>query len=68
MTSRICDAHCHFFSTGFLRTLGGERGWPADHASDMAVAALGWDAPGSDEAFRIAGWPSSIATASPGPA
>jgi uncharacterized protein len=35
----INDAHCHFFSTPFFATLGG----------DAALAKLGWDAPGSAE-------------------
>ena len=33
----INDAHCHFFSTPFFESLGGDR----------ALATLGWDAPGS---------------------
>ena len=33
----INDAHCHFFSTPFFATLGGE----------TALAKLGWDAPGT---------------------
>lgn len=37
----INDAHCHFFSTPFFATLGG----------DAALARLGWDAPGSAEAL-----------------
>jgi uncharacterized protein len=35
------DCHCHFFSTPFFATLGG----------DTALATLGWDAPGSAEAL-----------------
>src|SRR3989449_8199470 len=35
------DAHCHFFSTSFFATLGG----------DAALAQLGWDPPGSAEAL-----------------
>lgn len=37
----INDAHCHFFSTPFFATLGGE----------AAVARLGWEAPGTAEAL-----------------
>ena len=37
----INDAHCHFFSTPFFATLGGE----------TALAKLGWDAPGTAEAL-----------------
>ncbi len=42
------DAHCHFFSTQFFRTLGKKL---PDVAGDAAVelpARLGWVAPGSD--------------------
>jgi uncharacterized protein len=35
----INDAHCHFFSTPFFASLGG----------DAAIAKLGWEAPGSAE-------------------
>ncbi|MBI3490905.1 MAG: amidohydrolase [Acidobacteria bacterium] len=35
------DAHCHFFSSPFFAALGG----------DAALATLGWDAPGTDEAL-----------------
>jgi predicted TIM-barrel fold metal-dependent hydrolase len=37
----ICDAHCHFFSTPFFASLGG----------DAAIERLGWDAPGAPEAL-----------------
>jgi len=37
----INDAHCHFFSTPFFASLGGE----------TALAKLGWDAPGDAEAL-----------------
>ena len=37
----INDAHCHFFSTPFFATLGGE----------TALATLGWEAPGTAEAL-----------------
>jgi predicted TIM-barrel fold metal-dependent hydrolase len=37
----INDAHCHFFSTPFFASLGG----------DAALARLGWDAPGTAEAL-----------------
>jgi predicted TIM-barrel fold metal-dependent hydrolase len=49
---RVCDSHCHFFSSRFLELLTKDR---ADFAStDRAAAAarfLGWDAPGSAEAL-----------------
>jgi predicted TIM-barrel fold metal-dependent hydrolase len=37
----INDAHCHFFSTPFFASLGG----------DAALATLGWDPPGTAEAL-----------------
>ena len=37
----INDAHCHFFSTPFFASLGG----------DLAIAKLGWDAPGTSDAL-----------------
>ncbi len=37
----INDAHCHFLSTPFFASLGG----------DAALARLGWDAPGTAEAL-----------------
>src|SRR5260221_11930019 len=37
----INDAHCHFFSTPFFATLGG----------DAALERLGWDPPGDAEAL-----------------
>ena len=45
----ICDAHCHFFSSNFFRTLGRDLVPPP--AGDAAIALperLGWDAPGDD--------------------
>ena len=37
----INDAHCHFFSTPFFASLGG----------DAALATLGWDPPGSAQSL-----------------
>lgn len=55
------DAHCHFFSAGFFRTLGKSlsdvRG---DAASDLP-ARLGWTAPGADEALADA-WNAELET------
>ena len=45
----IFDAHCHFFSSGFFRTLGRDLREPAP--ADAAVTLpdrLGWDPPGDD--------------------
>ena len=47
---RLCDAHCHFFSTRFLELLTG--GLPDLPDTDRALAVshrLGWDDPGSAE-------------------
>lgn len=41
MPTALNDAHCHFFSTPFFATLGGE----------TALAKLGWEAPGDAEAL-----------------
>jgi predicted TIM-barrel fold metal-dependent hydrolase len=48
----IFDAHCHFFSAGFFRTLGRDLREPAP--ADAAVTLpdrLGWDQPGDDTAL-----------------
>ncbi len=45
---RLCDVHCHFFSTRFLELLTG--GLPDLPDTDRAIAVshrLGWDDPGS---------------------
>ena len=45
----ICDAHCHFFSSSFFRTLGRDVASPASgDAADTLPARLGWDPPGED--------------------
>jgi hypothetical protein len=46
----IADAHCHFFSSGFLRALGREAG-ALDDAETALPKKLGWNAPGTDEAL-----------------
>ena len=43
----IADAHCHFFSSGFLTTIGREAG-VAEHAATVLPGKLGWDAPGTN--------------------
>lgn len=44
----IADAHCHFFSEGFFRTLGREAGSEGDLTQTLPTR-LGWDAPGPVE-------------------
>jgi uncharacterized protein len=49
---RLCDVHCHFFSTRFLELLTGAL--PDLPEADRAIAVshrLGWDDPGSAEAL-----------------
>jgi predicted TIM-barrel fold metal-dependent hydrolase len=48
----VNDAHCHFFSRGFLAALAREaRGLPSGDPVEAAAAALGWEAPASSEAL-----------------
>jgi len=44
----ICDAHCHFFSSGFLRGIGREAAIEGDPA-EVLPPRLGWDPPGTDD-------------------
>jgi uncharacterized protein len=44
----IADAHCHFFSSGFFRTLGKALTPEPVEAAAELPARLGWDAPGSN--------------------
>ena len=49
---RLCDSHCHFFSSRFLEILTKDLpGLPADDRAAAVAARLGWDAPGSPEAL-----------------
>lgn len=43
----LCDAHCHFLSSGLFTALGAEVG-VADRAAEVLPAKLGWDPPGDD--------------------
>jgi predicted TIM-barrel fold metal-dependent hydrolase len=43
----VADAHCHFFSSGFMNTLGRELGLAEDAAFSLP-SKLGWDPPGSN--------------------
>jgi hypothetical protein len=47
----ICDAHCHFFSRGFFRTLARDLAAPPEDPEDALPARLGWDPSASDEAL-----------------
>jgi len=47
----INDAHCHFFSAQFFRTLGRDLDTGAGDAADALPARLGWEAPGDDDAL-----------------
>jgi uncharacterized protein len=47
----IADAHCHFFSAGFFRTLGKDLADAGDDAAVVLPNRLGWEAPGSDVAL-----------------
>lgn len=46
----LCDAHCHFFSSNFFRTLGRDAEVTGDAAVELP-ARLKWDAPGDDHAL-----------------
>jgi predicted TIM-barrel fold metal-dependent hydrolase len=51
MITRLCDAHCHFFSSRFLELLTKDvRGLPTDRVTAVS-AQLGWDDPGTPEAL-----------------
>jgi predicted TIM-barrel fold metal-dependent hydrolase len=47
----VCDSHCHFFSAGFFRALASDLPPTSDDAAETIPAALGWQAPGTDEAI-----------------
>jgi len=49
----IADAHCHFLSEGFFRTLGTEVGVGGD-AAEVLPDRLGWTRPGTAEALADA--------------
>ena len=47
---RICDAHCHFFSSRFLEILTKDRhDLAADDRARAVAGLLGWDPPGTPE-------------------
>jgi predicted TIM-barrel fold metal-dependent hydrolase len=48
--SKLCDAHCHFFSSRFLEILTKDiPDLPTDDRARAAAARLGWEPPGSPE-------------------
>ena len=49
----LADAHCHFFSPNFFRTLGAEVSPSAVDAdpAESLPKSLGWDPPGGDDAL-----------------
>jgi predicted TIM-barrel fold metal-dependent hydrolase len=52
VTMRICDAHCHFFSTRFLELLtAGVASFPDDGRGSAVSHRLGWNDPGTPEAL-----------------
>ena len=53
MLPLINDAHCHFFSEGFFRTLGRDLsvGALSDDAPEVLTERLGWEAPGDAAAL-----------------
>src|SRR3954462_2999006 len=57
---RICDAHCHFFSSRFLELLtAGHTGFPEASRSQAVLHRLGWDDPGAAES-RADRWVSEL--------
>jgi predicted TIM-barrel fold metal-dependent hydrolase len=49
---RICDAHCHFFSSRFLELLtAGHSGFPEASRSQAVLHRLGWDDPGAADSL-----------------
>jgi uncharacterized protein len=49
---RLCDSHCHFFSSRFLEILTKDLAdFPADNRADAVAARLGWEAPGTADAL-----------------
>jgi predicted TIM-barrel fold metal-dependent hydrolase len=49
---RLCDIHCHFFSSRFLEILTKDRaGLPPDGHAEHIAGVLGWEPPGTSEAL-----------------
>jgi predicted TIM-barrel fold metal-dependent hydrolase len=52
MMPRLCDAHCHFFSSRFLELLTKDLdGLPSDGRASAVSRHLGWDEPGGADAL-----------------
>jgi predicted TIM-barrel fold metal-dependent hydrolase len=50
--SRLCDSHCHFFSSRFLELLTRDAaGQPGEKRAAAVAARLGWDPPQTPEAL-----------------
>ena len=50
--SRLCDAHCHFFSSRFLELLTRDVvGLPAEGRAAAAARQIGWEDPGDPDAL-----------------
>ncbi len=49
----LADAHCHFFSANFFRTLGADapQAEPGRDPAETLPKSLGWEPPGSEEAL-----------------
>ena len=48
--SKLCDSHCHFFSSRFLEILSKDvADLPGDDRAGAVAARLGWEPPGSPE-------------------
>src|SRR5262245_6538141 len=48
---RICDSHCHFFSSRFLELLTKDRDLASDDRAGAVATLLGWDPPGTPAAL-----------------
>ena len=53
---RVCDAHVHFFSRGFLNSLAAQSG----KTPDEVAAAMGWELPPEDPADLARRWAAEL--------
>jgi predicted TIM-barrel fold metal-dependent hydrolase len=50
--SKLCDSHCHFFSSRFLEILTKDRSdFPSQRRAEAVAARLGWEPPGNAQAL-----------------